>query len=334
MNGAGAGNNKQRLPRWALPALGYLISVACLVWVYWGFDWKREMGRLATTDWRWVTLAVMADIAVYLCQGWRWSTLLRPVADVGVWKTTQAVYIGLFANEVLPGRTGEVIRCYLQRRWSGLPLSVVISSAVLERVMDGAWLVLGFWMVSQYVKVSKTLIVGSRILLLLLVIAGVLVTLAVLYRGETEAALARSRWARLFRHVVGGVHSMGRSWSFARAAVLSLVYLLLQILPILFLMKAYGLEVTGWAAPVVLVVLRLGTIPPQGPGNVGSFQALSRGALELFGLERAEATGFSTLLFLVVTVPLWLAGFAALIATRMRFSEIHREAHEQMAEEG
>jgi hypothetical protein len=76
----------------------------------------------------------------------------------------------------------------------------------------------------------------------------------------------------------------------------------------------------------------LGTVIPQAPGNVGSFQALTILGLRLFGVDREVSTGFATLLFVVVTAPLWLGGFIALIATRMRFSDIHREAHEEVRE--
>jgi hypothetical protein len=82
------------------------------------------------------------------------------------------------------------------------------------------------------------------------------------------------------------------------------------------------------------VVLRLGTVLPQAPGNVGSFQALTILALGIFQIPRDEATGFATLLFFVVTMPLWLAGFIALLATRMRIGQLHKDAHEQFASEG
>jgi len=36
-----------------------------------------------------------------------------PVVRLRLWRTVQAIYIGLFANEVLPLRVGELIRCYL-----------------------------------------------------------------------------------------------------------------------------------------------------------------------------------------------------------------------------
>lgn len=318
---------RRRLPRWLVPVLGYSISIACLIWVYHGFDWHKELPRLVATDWRWVSLAILADIAVYVCQGFRWSSLLSPLARVSPWKTTQAVYIGLFANEVLPLRSGEIIRCYLQRRWTGLPLPVVISSAIIERLIDGVWLVLGFWMVSRFVELPGFLKLGSRVLMILLAILALLLFLAIRHKPTAHQALSGSRWAAMFRDLVDGVHVMGSSPSFIIAVLLSFLYMALQILPILFLMIGYGIDVSLWAAPVVFVVLRLGTVVPQAPGNVGSFQALTILGLKIFGLDRGDATGFATLLFLVVTVPLWMAGFVALIATRMRLDDIHRDAH-------
>ena len=37
-----------------------------------------------------------------------------------LWRTVQSIYIGLFANEVLPLRVGELIRCYLLAHWNSL----------------------------------------------------------------------------------------------------------------------------------------------------------------------------------------------------------------------
>ena len=40
----------------------------------------------------------------------------------------QSIYIGLFANELLPLRPGELIRCYLLAHWSDLRLSLTFAS--------------------------------------------------------------------------------------------------------------------------------------------------------------------------------------------------------------
>lgn len=327
---SGDNRTRQRLPRWLFPAVGYAVSIACLIWVYSGFDWKREWPKLSATDPGWVIVAVVSDIAVYFCQGWRWNLLLSPLTWVSVWKSIQAVYIGLFANEILPLRSGEVIRCYLMRRWGDLPFSVALSSALIERLMDGVWLVLGFYLVAAYVDLPGWLVGISRVLLIAMAVVAVLVAWAVLHKSHAHGAISRSRWAGMLRHVVDGTHAMGNSSSFAASFVLSLVYLLLQVLPVYALVRGYGLDVTLAQSAAVLVVLRLGTVIPQAPGNVGSFQALTILGLQLFGVDRSSSTGFATLLFLVVTVPLWMAGFVALLATRMRLGDIHREAREQM----
>src|SRR5712692_7873994 len=130
----------QKIPRWVLPVLGYTASLACLIWVFHGVDVGQILDDFFALDWRFVTLAVLFDLAVYLSHAWRWNILLRPVARPSYWRSVQAIYIGLYANEILPLRTGEVIRCYLMSHWNGVPISVALSSIAIERVLDGVWL--------------------------------------------------------------------------------------------------------------------------------------------------------------------------------------------------
>ncbi len=319
----------RRFP-WLVPVIGYAVSIACLVWVYHEFDWGEQLPKILETDLRWVTLAVVADVCVYAIQGWRWQLVLRPVEQVSILRSIQAIYIGLFANEVLPLRSGEVIRSYLQARWNAMPFAVVLSSVLIERLLDGAWLALGFWIMTLFVEVPGYLVAGARILAVLLAVVGTLLVIAVIQKKHAHAAVKGSRWAETLRRVVDAAHDMGRSRSFLAAAAVSLVYLVLQVVPIYALARGYGLDITLAQSTVVLVVLRLGSIPPQAPSNVGGFQFFTILGLALFGIDRAQATGFATLLFVVITVPLWLGGFIALLATRMRIAEIHRRAHHHM----
>ena len=93
-------------------ALGYLAGAACLVWLF--HDVRLgDLGRsVADIQWGWVALAIVFDILGYVCQGWRWELLLRPVARVSPWRAAQAIYAGLFTNEILPMRVGELVRAY------------------------------------------------------------------------------------------------------------------------------------------------------------------------------------------------------------------------------
>lgn len=318
-----------RVPRWLIVVVGYGISIAGMVWVYRGYNWSEQLPRLLAADVSWVITAMGFSLATYMVEGLRWNLLLRQVADTDARHTTQAIFIGLFANEVLPLRPGEVIRCYLMRRWSGLPLEVVLSSALIERLVDGIILILGFGLVSYYVELPDILMHGGRVLLVLLAILAGLMTAAIVYRARTDELIARSRWKGILIHVVTGVDAMGRSPKFLGVIALSAAFMTIQLVPIWAVMQGFGLNLSIWAALVVFVILRLGTLVPVSPGNVGSFQVSTVLALSLLGVARDTATNYATLLFFVITVPLWLGGFIALLATRMRLDEIHQVAQEE-----
>ena len=316
----------RRASSWVVPALGYTVSVAALVWVYWGFDWKTELPKIATADWRWVTLSVVADLATYFCQGWRWKLLLTPIAPVRFLRSVQAVFVGLFANEILPFRSGELIRAYVMARWTAIPFSVSLSSAVVERLFDGVLLVLGFYVATLFVEAPSYLDDASLILALLVVVLSVLVGIVMFHKHHAHAAVARSRWAAMLWHVVEALHSMGNSRWFLVSAAVSVLYLGLQIIPIYALARAYGLDLRLGAAAVVLVVLRLGTIVPQAPSNIGGFQFFTVVALSLFGVDKDAATGFATVMFFVVTIPLWLGGAIAAAMAGIGIKEMQGQA--------
>ena len=130
--------SRRKMPSWLPQSLGYGFSLGCLLWVLHGYPVNELMQAIPSLDWRWVSVAVLADLAIYVAQAWRWNTLLAPVVRLRFWRTVQIVYIGLFANEVLPLRAGELIRWYLLAHWNDLRLSLSFASVTVERLIDGS----------------------------------------------------------------------------------------------------------------------------------------------------------------------------------------------------
>src|SRR6267154_5697240 len=129
-----------------------VLSLACLGWALHGVNWKELGEEIKDLDWRWVALAAVSDILVYGIQGYRWGLILRPVGGATTWTSVRSIYVGLFANEVLPLRAGELIRCFLQARWSGIPTSVTLASALIERIFDGVILIIGLLFTLNYLR--------------------------------------------------------------------------------------------------------------------------------------------------------------------------------------
>jgi glycosyltransferase 2 family protein len=311
---------------WLLPAVGYGISAASLLWVYWGFDWKGELPKLASADWRYLALAMVSEIGTYFLQGWRWSLLLSPVGPAKFLRSVQAIFAGLMANSVLPLRSGEAIRIYLLARWTDIPFSVTLSSAVVERLIDGILLFLCFYTVTFFVDVPGYLRDGSLVLAVIVGVLSVLMGIVMFYKHHAHAAASRSRWRDMLWHVVEGLHAMGNSPSFLPTIVVSGLYLASQLIPIYALAKGLELGIPLGAVAVILVILRIGTILPQAPSNVGGFQFFTVVALRLFHVDKAAAAGFATLLFLVITVPLLLGGAVACALAGLRIKDLQHHA--------
>ena len=318
---------RRKIPGWFPQVLGYSISAACLIWVLHGYPLNELVPTLRALDYRWVGLAVVADLAVYVAHGWRWNTLLAPVARLRFWRTVQAIYIGLFANEVLPLRTGEVIRCYLLAHWNDLRLSLTFASAGVERIIDGIWMLVAFFVTASFVRgIPRDLSILVQVLAVLLLIGTGILFWIVMHKQHAHAVLSESRWSATLRHIVEGLHLMGNLHTLGLTAVISLVYFALQVLSVFALMRAYGLDLSFWVAGGVLTLVRLSTVVPNAPGNLGLINLACVMALGLFEVEKTDAKTFSIILFVALTLPLLIGGALATALTGVNIGELRDRA--------
>ena len=307
--------------------MGYCLSAVCLAWVLHGHSLRNLGQDIRSLNWWWVTAAVLCDLLVYVVHAWRWNILLEPVAKLRLWRTVQSVYVGLFANEVLPLRAGELIRCYLLAHWSGLNLSVVFASAAVEWLIDGFWLLAAFMITAVFVKKIPEDLTVAVVLIGVLVVAGaVVLVLVVMHKQHAHTVIRESRWAAVLRHVVEGLHLMGNRRTLVRTALVSLLYLLLQYLTVYAMMRAYVLDYSFWVAAGGLTIVRLATGVPNAPGNIGLFNFACFMAMKLFELGDNDATTFSTILFGALTLPLLIGGAVATALTGSNIGELHDHA--------
>jgi glycosyltransferase 2 family protein len=330
-------NNLSGIRSRVLLVLIYLASLGCLVWTLRDARLGELKHELATMDWWWLGLAIAADISVYCWQAIRWRQVLRPVEQVTFRQAVSAIYVGLFANEVLPFRAGEILRCYLVSRWTKLPFSVAISSALIERIFDGIWLCLCLILTVRLVRLPhhmRWLVDGGYFLGTVVLSGAVLLALAVFLRQQTRGLLSGDGWQRHLRVLIDDLNLIGHSRYLYFAFFQSLPYLLLQVIPIYAAFQAYRrFDFSIGMAFALMVILRLGSVLPQAPGNLGVYQFVTKEVLEhMFNVPRAEAARFSLVLWGTVTIPLLIAGFVALMASGSKLFELKRAAEDHANE--
>ncbi len=314
--------------------LGYLFAASCLAWVLYGLHPRSLLAAIKIEHWMWVAPAVFFDILTYLLQGVRWSLLLGPIARLRPVRATQAIYAGLFTNEIMPLRLGELVRALLVSRWLDSGVGKVIPSLVVERFFDALWLAIGIGLAAILTPLPKNLLEAGDALGTF-VLAGVAVFLWIVLRKEKQLERGEKKETPQTRVLAGipaalkllaaGLRDIGLSRTLYVAALLSGAMLACQALAVWFMMLAYGMNLPIAAGAVVLLIVRLGTMIPNAPANMGSFQFFTVVALGMFGVEKTVAAAFSIVDFVVLTVPLWLLGLVALTKSGLTIASLRKE---------
>jgi len=121
----------------------------------------------------------------------------------------QAVFVGLLANDILPARAGEIIRCFLLSYKTKVHLSLAITSDFIERIMDGLWIVLIYLAVTVSVSTHRAVddvmwVFGSSVVAISLLIIWVL-----FHRQHAHHFANRRSWGARLIQLFEELHSLG-----------------------------------------------------------------------------------------------------------------------------
>ncbi len=295
---------------------GYLLAAICLAWVFHDVEYRDMFRNLGTTAWWLIGLAIVLDILSYACQGLRWSLLLRAKGHLPARKAIQAIYAGLFVNEIIPMRAGELVRIYLASRWIPAAFAGVLPSVLVERFFDAIWLALAVGVTILFVQLPQYLVDAEEVLAIVVFAGTALFAFLVLrkqdaaYTDDLHPGLA-GRLSHLVSGLARGLHAIGRSNLLLASFSVSSLVLFFQALAFWLVMWGYGLRLTFWQGAAVLLIVHLGTILPGAPSNIGTYQFFTVIGLTHFGIDKTTATGFSVVVFLILTIPLWVIGIFA-----------------------
>lgn len=310
--------------------LGYALAIAGLVWVIHDIDLSQALEQLAAVQWWWLLPAVALDICGYCMQGLRWTRLLRPIGDISPGRATRAIYAGLFANEIMPLRVGEVLRMHLVAGRLRTSLLSVLPSVAFERLLDTLCLAAAIGPIALFVPLSRRieLVADSFGIVAMAATAVGIVLLTIsprsLSRPETTG-IKPGRLFWLFSRLVVGMQEIGRTGQLSTAILFSALILFFQSLGFWLVMIAFGIKLSPLAGVVVALVVRLGTAIPNAPANIGSYQFFCVLGLKLFSVEKTQAAGFSVFVFAVLTVPILLIGAYVILKDGLSLGSLHKK---------
>jgi uncharacterized membrane protein YbhN (UPF0104 family) len=231
-------------------------------------------------------------VCVLVVYALRWRILLGR-DDVPLARVVGVVGLGYLANYTLPGRPGELVRAGLMRGIVGVPLTLGLASLLLEKVLDGASILLSaasFSMLGEMPGwLRASVVVGGAVFS----IVGVLLLLAATLPAER---LPLPGWLRgRLREVGGPVRTLARPRPLLEVALLGGVVWFSIVAQLGLLATAVGLAPEPRMWLLLYAALGLASVVPGAPGYVGTYQLAAVLALGAYGVEREPAFAVATL---------------------------------------
>ena len=113
-----------------------LIGLGLLYLVFRKLDLQEVGNEIAHARYEWLLLSILLGLVSHIARAFRWNILIRSMGYEAKAKTTfYAVMIGYLANGAFP-RLGEVTRCGVLSKKTGVPFNALIGTVISERMFD------------------------------------------------------------------------------------------------------------------------------------------------------------------------------------------------------
>lgn len=108
-----------------------------LLWlVFKDVDLAKTWHEIKHANPYWIALSFSCGLIAMISRAWRWRIVLEPLGyKPGLLNCFNAVAIGYLANIGVP-RMGEVVRCTMLNQTDKVPVTQLIGTVILERVID------------------------------------------------------------------------------------------------------------------------------------------------------------------------------------------------------
>lgn len=279
-------------------------------------------GAFRDLDPGWLALGFVFWALDYALRVLRWRSMLavaRP--DLGFWRCAVPFLGSIAANNVLPFRLGDVLRCIAFSRWLGIDAGTVTATVFAERLLDLLTILVGLGLAILIfapgtgafgllgLGAGGLVCVGIVALGLLFIPAGLRPLVRISVRGAAligpEVAARLQNFAEPLlatlvilsqgRRMGGLIATSALIWTFEGAVYWTVAMAI----------PSMAEPASAWLA---LPVGTLATLLPSTPGYIGTFDYFAIAAAKVGGNSMTAATVFAVVVHLYFYLPATLFG--------------------------
>ncbi|MCX7858081.1 MAG: flippase-like domain-containing protein [Deltaproteobacteria bacterium] len=241
-----------------------------------------------------------------------------------------SLLIGLFVNNVLPARIGEIARAYVLSKKKPISFSYSVSTVFLDRFFDMVGLLLLTFLFFPRAGLPPKI---SRVLIVF--VGFMLICVALLVSASRENFLTRiveklTRKGKPYsENVIKRISEIHRNLKRINSpsnllylSVLSFFQWLSMSFSLYMVIRSFDVPINPFHVPFVCAMLNMGITFPSSPGYVGLYQFLLVYLLSLFGVPKHEGFSISIIYHAAWYVPYNVFGLIFVASEQLKLKEL------------
>jgi len=313
-----------------ITALGFAVSIVLLCFALKGIEFRQIWAMLKQMNPLLAFLPLVFIAAAICLSSLRWSRVAG--SEVRFRETFTALLIGMFINNVMPARMGEVARGYVLSRKKGLSFTYSFSTVLLDRFFDLTGLLL--MMLVFFPGSSLPPKVSQAICIIVGLVAVFVVMIILLSRPSFANRLAAkfttleksflSRFGKRIIEIQENLARIGSPLTIIYFVILSFLIWFSMSMALYVVTLALGVSTDIRYIPFVCALLNIGITVPSSPGYVGLYQFLLVYLLSIFGVPKWEGFTVSILYHASWYIPYTIVGFVLLLREHLHIRDIQK----------
>jgi uncharacterized protein (TIRG00374 family) len=322
--------------------LGLSVSFGCLAYAMRNTSLQQLRVAFANANYSSLPLILGTIFGFYWLKAIRWKWLLNPVAALPTKDLFPPVMIGFAANNILPAHLGEFVRVFVANRKFRIPASTVLSTIVLERILDVLAILALFGIGLFYAPEmpagyrQAALVFGGA--------AAAIVVMVVLYLIWTDLFIQITAWCfarirflphrltenvlQMLRQGAEGLHALKNGRTVVALTINSLAQWTLNGLGACLCLRAFHIDVDLSTGLILTGITAFGVMIPSAPGYFGVIQICFETAMKAQAIQPDPEQVLGASLYSQISsfIPVTALGMYYLQQAQLRLSDVSRAA--------
>ncbi|MDW8055834.1 MAG: lysylphosphatidylglycerol synthase transmembrane domain-containing protein [Elusimicrobiota bacterium] len=308
------------MSKWFKFILGIAISIILLLLAFRKVDFGLILRNFSQVKIGYLISSVLLGMIILLLRSYRWKQFIEEYKNCKLINFFESINIGLFFNNILPFRMGDLVQAYMVSKKTGVPKSLSLSTVLMERFIDLFPPIISIIIGSFFIILPQQVSIILSVSVLFFLITGVIFIF---------------KFRNLILHFLGKISSKQKFWlrvlslfknfysaidNFKNVKILMKVIILTLLLWTGYstgmLLVCYSLNInlpSIWAGYLIQAITALSVVIPSSPGYVGSWEFMGSLALSIFNVEKDKALSFALLSHFVGMLPVLIFGLIFVI---------------------